>query len=378
MDIWGAYRSAHMIGWGALGNVYGAGTRLITFPGIPLLLSPLALITGALGMSESFPFVLAHPSAWLVLGPYEILISSSALFACDALAEHLGVPRGRRAALCLAEGAFLFNVSVCWGHPEDALALALALYALVFAFDGRWTGAGWLFGAAVATQPLVLLMLPVLLALAGRSRVTGLLARAIVPAGALLAVPLAAEFHATAHALVDQPNFPRIDHVTPWTPLAPPLGGSGNNLAVAAGPGRILAMALAGVLGWRARRWRDRPDAVVLAVGAVLALRCVDRVGHGCLLRVAGAGRGAGAGRPPGPGPPAVVRGRRRRRHRVLGRPPRSVAMVGARVGWPGPSALPRYRARASRVRAVVPIPLDTAGVEEVHEPPPALVGARQ
>ena len=167
-----------MIGWGALGNVYGAGTRLITFPGIPLLLSPLALITGALGMSESFPFVLAHPSAWLVLGPYEILISSSALFACDALAERLGVPRGRRAALCLAEGAFLFNVSVCWGHPEDALALALALYALVFAFDGRWTGAGWLFGAAVATQPLVLLMLPVLLALAGRSRVTGLLARA--------------------------------------------------------------------------------------------------------------------------------------------------------------------------------------------------------
>ena len=41
-----------------------------------------------------------------------------------------------------------------WGHPEDAVAVGFALYALVFALDGRWTGAGWLFGAALATQPL--------------------------------------------------------------------------------------------------------------------------------------------------------------------------------------------------------------------------------
>jgi len=273
-DIWGAYRSAHFIGWGDLGNVYGAGTGLVTFPGVLLLLAPIAMLTGTFGMSENFPFILAHPTAWLVLGPYEILISCSALFACDALAERLGVGRGRRRLLCVAEGVVLWNVSVMWGHPEDALAVALAIYALVLALDGRWSMSGWLFGAAVATQPVVVLMLPVMLALAGRNRALPLLVRASLPAVLLLGTPLAAEFHVTVRALVDQPNFPNIDHRTPWTSLAPRLGGSGLGLSVAAGPGRVVAIILACVTGWMARRWRDRPEMIVLAAALTLALRC--------------------------------------------------------------------------------------------------------
>jgi hypothetical protein len=274
-DIWGAFRSAQFIGWGDLGNVYGAGTGLVTFPGILLLFAPLALLAGALGMTESFPFNLPHPTAWLVLGPYEVLISCSALFACDALAERLGVGRGRRRLLCVAEGVVLWNISVIWGHPEDAVAVALAIYALVLALDGRWSGAGWLFGAAVATQPVVMLMLPVILALAGRSRALALLVRASLPSVLLLATPLAAEFHATVRALVDQPNFPNIDHRTPWTSLAPSLGGSGEGLKVAAGPGRLVAIALACVTGWKARRWRERPEMIVLAAAFTLGLRCL-------------------------------------------------------------------------------------------------------
>ncbi len=273
-DIWGAFRSAQFIGWGDLGNVYGAGTGLVTFPGILLLFLPVAFIAGAFGMTESFPFNLPHPTAWLALGPYEILISCSALFACDALAERLGVARGRRRLLCVAEAVVLWNISVIWGHPEDAVAVALAIYALVLALDGRWIGVGWLFGAAVATQPVVVLMLPVLLALAGRSRVLPLLVRASLPSVLLLATPLAAEFHATVRALVDQPNFPNIDHRTPWTSFAPRLGGSGEGLTVAAGPGRVVAVALACVTGWKARRWRDRPEMIVLAAAFTLGLRC--------------------------------------------------------------------------------------------------------
>jgi hypothetical protein len=273
-DIWGAFRSAQFVGWGDLGNVYGAGTGLVTFPGILLLFAPVAMITGAFGMTDSFPFQLAHPTSWLVLGPYEILISCSAIFACDALAERLGVARGRRRLLCVAEGVVMWNISVVWGHPEDAVAVALAIYALVLAFDGRWGGAGWLFGAAVATQPVVVLMLPVFLALAGKSRALSLLVRASLPSVLLLATPLVAEFHATVHALVDQPNFPNIDHRTPWTSLAPRLGGSGERLSVAAGPGRVVAIALACLTGWMARRWRTRPEMIVLAVAFTLALRC--------------------------------------------------------------------------------------------------------
>ena len=273
-DIWGAYRSAHFIGWGDLGNVYGAGTGLVTFPGILLVFAPLAMVTGALGMTESFPFNVPHPTAWLALGPYEILLSCSALFALDALSERLGVSRSRRGLLCMIEGIVLWNLSVVWGHPEDAVAVALAVYALTFALDGRWSGAGWLFGAAVATQPVVVLMLPVVLALAGKDRVLPLLVRSMLPSVLLLATPLIAEFHVTAHALVDQPNFPNIDHRTPWTPLAPGLGGVGERLKVAAGPGRLVALVLACGLGWLSRRWRDRAELLVLAAAFALGLRC--------------------------------------------------------------------------------------------------------
>jgi hypothetical protein len=273
-DVWGTYRAAHYIGWGYLGGIYDSGTSLVTFPGILLLLAPMAMFTGHLGMTEAFPKFLPHPTAWFGLGPYEMILSAIPLFACDALAERLGVSRERRVALCIAETIILWNVTVTWGHPEDAVAVGLALYALVFAFEDRWTGAGWLFGAALATQPLVILMLPVLFALAGRPRLVGLAARSLAPSFALVLTPLISQFHATTHALLDQPNFPRIDHATPWTTLAPVLGGSGRGLTVAAGPGRILAIILACGLGWFARRWRDRPEMIVWAATMALALRC--------------------------------------------------------------------------------------------------------
>jgi len=274
-DIWGAYRSAHYIGWGAFGSIYAVGTGLVTFPGILLLFTPCAMLTGHLGLTESFPFYVPHPTSWLVLGPYEMLLGCSVLFACDALAERLGVGPRRRALLCVAQGIVVWPLLAIWGHPEDAVATALALYALGCALDDRWTRAGWLFGAAVATQPLVLLALPVLLARAGSQRALGMVLRAVLPSVGLLAVPLATEFHLTVHALVDQPNFPGIDHVTPWTPLAPHLGGHGSDATVAAGPGRLVALAGAAALGWLARRWRDRPAQLVWALALALALRCL-------------------------------------------------------------------------------------------------------
>jgi hypothetical protein len=273
-DIWSAYRSAHYVGWGDFGGVYAAGTNLVTFPAMLLLLAPLAMVTGAMGLSENLPFTLAHPTAWLALGPYEVLVGCLALFAVDALAERLGVARRRRAFLCAVQAVVLFNVTALWGHPEDALAVGLAGYALVLALDRRWGGAGWLFGAAMATQPLVILMFPVLLAMAGRRRAPAFGARALVPGAALLAVPLVADFRSTVHALVDQPNFPGVDHMTPWTALAPRLAGHGHTLAVAGGPGRVLALLLACALGIRARRWRNRPDLLVWGCALALALRC--------------------------------------------------------------------------------------------------------
>ncbi len=274
-DIWATFRGAHYVGWGDLGGIYGSGAGLVTFPGILLALAPVAMLSGGLGLSESFPKYLTHPTAWLVLGPYEMILSALALFAGDAVAERLGVSPGRRVIVCVAGAALLWNVSVMWGHPEDAVAVGFALYALVFALDGRWTGAGWLFGAALAAQPLVLLMFPVVLALGGRRHAVGFTARSLLPGLALVLTPLLSQFHATTHALLDQPNYPGIDHATPWTALAPVLGGRGHTLTVAAGPGRVVALILACGLGWWARRWRHEPQLIVWAVALALALRCL-------------------------------------------------------------------------------------------------------
>ena len=203
-------------------------------------------------------------------------VSCSALFACDALAERLQVTRARRVVLGLTEAALLWPVIVLWGHPEDALAVALLVYSLWFALDERFGWAGWLFGAAVAVQPFVIVVFPILVVLGGRSRVLGLVLRGGLPAAAVTAGPLAAEFHSTVHNIVSQPALPDIKgtHQTPWTFLAPKLGGKGSSTTVGGGPTRVVALAMAAALGWWARRWRQRPEMLVWAAALALALRC--------------------------------------------------------------------------------------------------------
>ena len=43
-DIWTTFRDAHYVGWGAEGKIYRAETGLVTFPGIAVLLAPLAML----------------------------------------------------------------------------------------------------------------------------------------------------------------------------------------------------------------------------------------------------------------------------------------------------------------------------------------------
>ena len=50
----------------------------------------------------------------------------------------------------------LYNV-LLWGHPEAAVAVAFLLCSCLAASDRQWPLAAWLFGAAVAFQPFVLL-----------------------------------------------------------------------------------------------------------------------------------------------------------------------------------------------------------------------------
>ena len=220
---------------------------------------------------------LAHPQVLLLLEPYTLLLSCAALFACDALAERLDVDRNRRAILSVVEAVILWNVSVFWGHPEDAVAVAFALYAGIFALNQRWSGAGWLFGAAVAMQPLVIVLLPIVLVMGGWERARGLILRSVTPVVVITIPPLAANFHTTLHTLTSEPAFPRrtANHRTPWTSLAPKLGGRGPSTSIGGGPVRVVTLALAVLLGWWSTRWKNRPEMLIWAMALALALRCL-------------------------------------------------------------------------------------------------------
>lgn len=279
-DLWRTFAGADLLVHGHLSSLYGGTTTLVTLPGVLVLLAPVAAVVSAAGLGLGVPFThLAHPSGWLVLGPASVGLCCPALFALDGWARRLAVPVLRRWVLALVQLVIVWNVAAQWGHPEDCLAVAGLLWSLAAAVDGRSGAAGWWLGAACALQPLVLLAAPVVLAVtpAGR-RLTWAARVALVPALTLV-VPLVANWRATVHAVVDQPNYPTVDHPTPWIALAPRLPGQ----AVAAGPGRLVALAVAVACfvpvrsawaGRRGRRWAAGAAGAVLWWGALtLGLR---------------------------------------------------------------------------------------------------------
>ncbi len=273
-DIWGAVRSAHFVLWGYYGGIYAAGTQLVTFPGYLLTLLPAVSLSTGLKLAEPYPLVIRYPSAWLVIGPYTMALGSVVLFALDGWLERCGIPRRRRWLAAVIGGSLLWPVLALWGHPEDPIAVALALWAIAAAHERHYARSGWLFGAAIAIQPLALLVLPIGLGIVGLKRVVPTTIRAGLPSVALLVVPLIANFHATARAILEQPNYPRIDFPTPWMALAPRLSA----VSVAAGPGRMIAMVGALAIGvWLLlRRDSARDPAQLLWLGSVaFALRCV-------------------------------------------------------------------------------------------------------
>ena len=282
-DLWGALAAAHRLVHLEVSGLYTPPTALVTFPGAALILVPVAAVIDAVGLGLGVPGAHnPHPGAWLLAGPYEMALSSVALFAADAVAQRLGATPPKRALLAAAGAVALGSVSLGWGHPEDAVAVGLLLYAILALSDSRVGRSAWLIGAAVAVQPLVLLALPVILTVLQPGRLAGFLTRTAAPAALLLGVAAAANWKATIHAVISQPNWPDIDHPTPWASLAPHL----NDGAVAAGPARALTILLACGCALAVRhRWRlarqmagwspEVLGALLWWVAVTLALRCV-------------------------------------------------------------------------------------------------------
>ena len=285
-DLWATLVAAQRLAHLDLAGLYTAPTNLVSFPGAAVILVPVAGVMDLAGIPIQAGRQGVHPTGWLVAGPLETILSALVLFAADALAQRMGVNLLKRFLLAAAGATALWNVSVRWGHPEDAVAIGLLLYAVLAVSNERPNRAAWLVGSAVAVQPLVLLAFPLLaIAAVDPKRLPGFVARAAIPSTALLAAAAAANWTATIHAVTNQPNAPLIDHPTPWiylTWLAPHMSDG----SVAAGPARALAVLVAcgcAAITWR--RWRTarlagmwRPDdlaALLWWVAVTLALRTV-------------------------------------------------------------------------------------------------------
>ena len=305
-DLWGIWRAAHYVAWGFVGGVYSPGTGVVSFPGMAIVLAPLTMVSSQLGLTESVnPVVLPHPTAALLLQPAEILLSSTAIFAANAVAAQLGADTRRRLAVCLVVGLLAWPVGVLWGHAEDTLAVAVAMYALLAADNRKWSRCGWLFSCAIVIQPLVALLLPVIIAVSPAGQRLRTLGRSAVLPIFLLGVAFAGNAAGTWKAVVTQPTPPIVNHATPWVALAPVVGSvklgahqlsttivsasgrfafhavhaehvrGATGIEVSGGPGRFVYVAFAlaaGLFVWR----RPQPTVRLFWIAAlVLGGRCL-------------------------------------------------------------------------------------------------------
>jgi hypothetical protein len=173
-DLWGTLIAAQRLAHLNLTGLYTLPTQLVSLPGTAVILVPAIAVIEVTGLHLGLPSAHgAYPAVWLFAGPYQVAISAVALFAADAIAERLGATRPRRFWLAAASATALWSVTVRWGHPEDAVAVGLLLYAVLDLSDGKTSRSAWLTGAAVAVQPLVLLAFPLLAAVVEPRRLAG-------------------------------------------------------------------------------------------------------------------------------------------------------------------------------------------------------------
>ena len=253
-DLWRTVFTAQALVHLHFASLYTHQTALVTFPGALVVLAPVAALVGSLGLRLGPPVtVISYSAAWPFVATYSVFLSGTALVVADVVAERLGASARRRWLMAAAGGIAIWNVTDRWGHPEDCVAVALLLCALLALADGRDRRSGWLLGAAISVQPLVVLALPVVAVTLGRRRLAPWALRLALPSVVLLLPPLVANWSGTFRAIVRQPNYPKVDQPTPWIHFATRLTAD----TVSAGPGRVMALLVALACCWpAAKAWR--------------------------------------------------------------------------------------------------------------------------
>lgn len=263
-DLWLSFRGAQYLVWGD----YAQGLRFVSAPGTAVLLAPPAFVAYHLGRVAAFPFPLAKPPAWVVLGPYVAVAGSSIVFAVHSLGKALGIPTGCQVLLDWLTVLFAVPVVALWGHPEDVVALAITMIGGSAGIRGNWRHAGWLFGFACALQPLVLLFVFPLMALTTPRRWPGILVRAALPTVLVMAVPVVSTGGDVVR-FMQEPNWIHPNFPTPLVWLSP---SAGHDL-VSAAPERATIVLIAAVIGLVAWRSQVSPLGAVWCAALAMAVR---------------------------------------------------------------------------------------------------------
>lgn len=273
-DAWSTTDSAQYLTYGGFGSIYSVNPWYSALPGFLILYAPVVALGEHFHLLPSYPFPIAHPSLWLLAGPFFFLCGASAVPAVDYLAQALGASRARRRTLVLGTAFFVvIPTAGVFGHPEDLLGLSLCCVSLALMVQGRSTGAALWLSCAVMMQTWAGLLIPAFVAASpAGTRLRTLVRSSALPAtvGLLL---LGMDWHDASIDLLRQPMPGRGQHLPWWhlaghvtmTQLGTPVS------AVAGASTRSLAVVAALALGWSLRR---SPDPQRLLLSAALALYC--------------------------------------------------------------------------------------------------------
>ena len=236
----------------------------------------------------------------------DLLVYRSGVFICVLAAGLLAVflamsmiRRGRPWTIwALVAAAIVVNPLIYqaayWGHPEEVLAAALTVGALIASGRRRWLLGGLMLGAALATkQWAALAVVPALIAAPAGTRVRLALTAAAL-ATALTVPMLAADpdrFQAAQEMVSSASSYTHTVTATNlWWPFASQstdegIDGFGQTTTITQyslpdDVGRVLhlgviAVALALSLLYARRRGRGNPDDLLQLVALLFLLRCV-------------------------------------------------------------------------------------------------------
>jgi hypothetical protein len=264
-DVWSIVDAGRDVWHGALGYVYqGAANGSYALPLSFVLIAPASGLIDHFGLVEGAPFPVAHPSAWLVVGPYTLMFGIVVMHAARRLAWELGVRHRLWVVQVLTAVVVLFP-TYYWGHFEDAIALAFVMYAVRRMLRQEYVMAALLLSVAVSAKQWVIPLIPLIVFSAPPGRRLRCLVAACALSAAFATLVFGADWADASKALlfpVNQTNITEGHVAFYWTWF-----GSKTSRA-----SRTIGLLLASGLACRLRRVQ-RPAALMGGMAALLLLR---------------------------------------------------------------------------------------------------------